>query len=370
MRGLVTPDNRQNKASGAFYSSIIMRLKRRPTDEVPTAAVDGIHLYYNPQWVMSLEIGELVGIIIHVAMHIANLHPLRRKGRKNLRWNASCDLAINSLLRNAGIALPGGGMHAEHFKFVQNLTAEKYYDLLEDHEIPEALAMIGAVMPPNDMEQESVDESTMRQLESDWQVAINQSYAVAKTKGNLPGELERLIGDITNPKIDWRHELRDFVNASCKDDFSWQRPNRRFIGRDMYLPSLGGESLGTIVVAIDTSGSIRAKELNAFASEMQGIAEVASVSIDIIFHDSKVARVQHWEPSDGDLVLRPAGGGGTSHVPVFNYIKDEMEEPTCLVCFTDLYSSFPNDAPPYPVIWCSTTAMKEGPFGKTIFCEV
>jgi len=63
------------------------------------------------------------------------------------------------------------------------------------------------------------------------------------------------------------------------------------------------------------------------------------------------------------------GGGGTSFVPPFDLLAEEGIVPACLVYFTDMYGSFPEN-PGYPVIWCSTSADKEAPFGETIFVEL
>jgi predicted metal-dependent peptidase len=97
--------------------------------------------------------------------------------------------------------------------------------------------------------------------------------------------------------------------------------------------------------------SIGQKELNRFAAEAQGLLESYDCAVDIVYHDSKVTKVDHWESTDGDLRLEPVGGGGTDHCPVFDHIRQSGAEPTVLVCLTDMYSRFPDEAPPYPVIW-------------------
>jgi len=79
--------------------------------------------------------------------------------------------------------------------------------------------------------------------------------------------------------------------------------------------------------------------------------------------------VQRWTPSDGPLVLKPCGGGGTDHRPVFDWIENEGMDPACLICLTDMYSTFPAHAPDYPVLWASTTEAK-GPWGRTIRVSV
>ena len=83
----------------------------------------------------------------------------------------------------------------------------------------------------------------------------------------MPGGLSKVIDEIIKPKVNWKAVLAKFLTNTAKNDYSWMKPNRRFIGRDMYLPSLYSERLESVVVAVDTSGSISDDELQIFASE-------------------------------------------------------------------------------------------------------
>jgi len=66
-------------------------------------------------------------------------------------------------------------------------------------------------------------------------------------------------------------------------------------------------------------------------------------------------------------VLDPVGGGGTSHVCVFDWIEQSGLVTSCVICLTDLETEFPSVPPGHPVLWavvggCSTTP----PFGQTV----
>lgn len=105
--------------------------------------------------------------------------------------------------------------------------------------------------------------------------AIRQGALMA---GKVGSGGDRDLEALLQPQIDWREVLRDFITATCAgNDYStWRRPNRRFIGAGVYLPSGISERIGEIVVAIDTSGSIGGPQLSAFLSEVKAIAETVN----------------------------------------------------------------------------------------------
>jgi predicted metal-dependent peptidase len=198
-------------------------------------------------------------------------------------------------------------------------------------------------------------------------VAVAQARQTANGRGALPAGLARLVEEILQPKVDWRDVLREFVSSHARNDFSWSPPNRRFIHQGLYLPGLRSEELGDVVLAIDTSGSIGPRELNRFAAEAQGILEAFDCSLTILYHDSEIQQVQHWRSGDGPLTLQPIGGGGTSHVCVFDWLEKQQLNATCLVCLTDLYTQFPSTPPATAVLWAVVgNNTSQPPFGLRV----
>jgi len=88
-----------------FYGSLALRLKLVEASFVETAAVDGVHLYYNPEYVESISMPEIKGLLAHEVVHCANGHPWRRGNREPGRWNEACDYTVNPLLVEAGFQL-------------------------------------------------------------------------------------------------------------------------------------------------------------------------------------------------------------------------------------------------------------------------
>jgi predicted metal-dependent peptidase len=204
-------------------------------------------------------------------------------------------------------------------------------------------------------------------LEADWQVALSQAHRAAAGRGDLPGGLGRAVGDVLHPPADWRAVLREFVSAHAKNDFSWARPNRRLLAQGLYLPGLHSEELGDVVLAVDTSGSISEQLLGAFAAEVNAVLAAFECAVTVLYHDTRIQKVQTWRSADGPLLLDPVGGGGTSHACVFDWLDQAGLDPACVVCLTDLDTTFPPVVPAVPVLWAVPGgAPRNPPFGRVV----
>jgi predicted metal-dependent peptidase len=201
--------------------------------------------------------------------------------------------------------------------------------------------------------------------EENWIIAAAQAAATAKAMGIGAGDAARAIAEQVAPKVDWREVLRRYLSTAAKSDYAWTPPNRRYIARGIYLPSLRSETLGPVVIAVDTSGSIDDATLAAFAAEIAAILEdAAPEAVHVVYCDDAVAATEDFEP--GDLVrLTPHGGGGTAFRPVFDWVAKSDIRPVCAVYLTDLCGDDFGPEPDYPVLWVST-AGTEAPFGEVI----
>ena len=74
-------------------------------------------------------------------------------------------------------------------------------------------------------------------------------------------------------------------------------------------------------------------------------------TMDEIVKVTSDTQYEELTPDDLPIQLKPMGGGGTDFHPVFQYIEDNDVKPMCLVIFTDLYGSYPDSPPDYPVLW-------------------
>ena len=205
--------------------------------------------------------------------------------------------------------------------------------------------------------------------EQKWIQKFVQAANVAKAVGALPAGMERIMDDLTTPKINWKALLHRFLTETIKNDFNWRRPNRRYIQQGLYLPFRESPAMGDGVIMVDTSGSISRHDLQRAGSEIKGVTDAYNTNLTVIYIDADVAGVDHIDAWSPEFKLYPKGGGGTSFVPGFEYVEENQIKPAFAVYITDGYSyEYPEYPPPYPFIWVLTEEYKEfkPPFGEVI----
>jgi len=375
----------------ALFSGILMIGRTSVDDNVPTACTNGRDEKYGRAFIKKLNDKELAFVVMHEGMHKGYRHLTTWKklhAENPVLANCACDYVINLELKDLDpdervIAMPKY-RDGEHKGKVMGLVDEKYrgmnakqvFDLLkQEHGDGEG----GDGFDEHDWEgAKELTEEEKKKLERDIDQAMRQGVmAHQKLVGKGTSGLSRELQDLLEPKIDWREVLREFVKSTCraKDTSSWRRPNRRYLSTGTYMPSMIGERVGHLVVAVDTSGSIGDAELAEFLSEVKGIAEeVNPEKVDLLYWDSEVAA--HEEYSDADVPnivssTKPAGGGGTSPSCVSAYIAEKKIEPECIIVLTDgvVGNDWGKDwnAPLLWVITGGNRVMAE--IGKTIHVE-
>lgn len=382
-----------------FFGSLLFRLKGRECRSIPTMATDGVSLYYNPEFVDTLNLATLAGVLAHEVLHPALHHHVRRSGRDPRRWNEACDYAINPLLLDAGFSLPEGVLVDNRFR---EMSAEQIYNQLEtgagqqsgeedganssagcgtgdappaesepgtepasESDGPSAPVTDGGIgqvldAPLPDEETPSIEEQAR-----EWSVAVNQAVTLAKQAGKVPAGIGRTLEGAAEAAVDWRELLRRLWSETTPADYSWMRPNRRHIWAGLYLPGVIREGAGEIAIAVDCSGSVSGRQLQLFEAEVRSILESQRPQrVYVLYFDATVQRVEIYEAGQG-VNLNPAGGGGTEFGPCFDWLDERGIRPQTLVFLTDLWGTFPTAAPSYPVLWAST-GRRQAPFGEVI----
>lgn len=381
-----------------FFGTLLFRLGGKASRSVATMATDGVSLFYNPEFVDTLNAAELAGVLAHEVMHPALQHHTRRGDRNPARWNMACDYAINPILLDAGLTLPKDVLIDNRFR---GMSAERIYNLIEEDEKaggsngqsesetengsggsedcslqndpcgaePSAPSTPGGVGQVLDAPApEEGDGPSTAEQDREWQIAVEQAATVAKVAGKLPGGAVRALKASQAAKVDWRELLRRAWSDTIPADYSWTRPNRRHVWAGLYLPGITSEGVGEIAIAVDCSGSVSPRQLGLFEAEVQSIlAGQRPQLVHVLYFDVAVQKAETYQAGQR-VSLTPVGGGGTDFRPCFVWLRDRSVVPQTLVFLTDLCGTFPSEAPPYPVIWASMESRKV-PFGQVVPME-
>jgi len=349
-----------------FFGTLGLRLELIPTEDIDTAGVDGKHMFYNPGFVEKLTQFELHGLLAHEVLHCVYNHMGRKQFRDSNVWNIACDYVINTHLLACGFILPKGGLIDTEGKY-KDMSAEAVYNLIKDEceKQGQKAPQWGQVLGP-------ADGSSQGAMEAEWELATRAAAAQARKAGKLPGSFLGTIDTLLEPTVDWRSLLWPFATNLSNVDYSWARPNRAYVSEDEYLPSMRSETLGPIVVIIDTSGSVSDKALTQFWSEIVDIAETTLPSKLIVIQcDAKVQSVEDLEIEGlRDYKFQLKGRGGTDFAPAINK-ANEFEEIEAIVFLTDMECSSYGETPTCPVMWMSTEKKwSQPPFGEVIYMAI
>lgn len=328
-----------------FYGVMLSMTDFIQETAIDTMATDGSKVYYSPEFVMELTDDEVYGVLLHEISHCIYLHctPKRRLNREHHRWNVAADYAINLEIKDMGYALPAKVLLEQKYR---EMNAEQIYDKL----------------PPDCTNMSTLDvhiESSDEGIWDDMEDRIITAYEMTKNhkgKSNTPAGLKRWIDKLRKSKVKWERIFHRYVGqALSKDDYSYTRVNKRFLGQGIYLPDLRSNIIGSVVLLVDTSGSIGKNCLEQFASEINKISHLVS-EITVITCDCAVQEcVKINQFSDFLKKIHFKGGGGSDFRDAFTLIKEKNIAPELLIALTDMYITVPEKKPLYPVLWCITS---------------
>lgn len=364
------------------------------TKDVPIAATDGSNLMLNPDTFFKYNLNERIFICAHEIMHcIWNhcglMHGFLRRGKISFpdgtelpyyqeTMNIATDLIINDALIEGKVGTYNKDwLHDKNYGVSTDSAIDAYRKVFKQSngkDKGQGPAGVGfdQHLPPGTSQGKDPQQAANSRNEVEWQTQIAAAAAAARAQGKMPAGLDRLFGEILNPVVDWKDKIAAlFARKVGSGSYNWKRPDRRLIVRDIYAPGRSGFGAGTVVVGVDTSGSIGPKELDMFFAEMAGILEdVRPQRLVIMWCDAQVHRVDEVEEAQDLNHVRAKGapgGGGTSFVPVFDEIEKMGLTPDALVYLTDGYGIFPKPAP-YTVIWgnISLPGSVKYPFGDVV----
>jgi predicted metal-dependent peptidase len=378
----------------ALWGGVMMMGSTEVVDEAITAYTDGINKKYGRTFLQTIcpTQPEVNGLILHENLHIGlrhHLHGADMFKEDGDKANKAADYVVNDMITEISkkypdlVQLPKGGLYDPQY---HNMSMREVYKLLKSKKgggggggKPDKEGEKGSGSGGGEYEFDKHDfgkpmtQEEAKEMDGKIDRAIREGALLA---GRLGIDLPRSISDLLNPVIDWKKELAEFVTSSCKgkDEYTWRKFNRRVISNDIYLPTVENETIGEVVVAIDTSGSIGQQQLNEFASELVSICEAVSPdAVRILWWDTKVHGEQLFTDNYDQIgsMLKPLGGGGTRVSSVAEYINKKKINAECVLVFTDGYLE--NDVVwniSSPTLWMVTENKNwTPPTGKKVFME-
>ena len=335
----------------------------------PSTWSNGKTLYYNRFYIDSLDVEQTQFALSREAMHCALLHFYRRGNRVRNLWENACDFAVNPLLIHDGLKPPPDTLLLSEF---DGMTAEEIYPLLRDKDKQQEQAQGDGSdndtgpQSPQQRSAQNLSQGEMEMLAAQWQQRLASAAQQAMQAGKLSAEMARMVDFFLQPKLPWRSLLAQHLSATARNDYSYTRPSSRR-GDPAVFPGLRSEEVD-LVVAVDTSGSIREAEIAQFFSEINAIkgqirARIALLCCDAeINHDFPIF-FEAWD--DFKFDTRVKGGGGTDFRPVFRWVEQQDMKPDTLIYFTDACGEFPDREPSYPTLWL-VKGKQAVPFGARI----
>lgn len=369
-----------------FFGNLATNLKLVNADEwCSTAATDGRNFYYNSRFINMLSRGEVEFLFGHEVLHVVYDHMGRRNDRDPQIWNIADDYAVNADLKRHKVGdfittvpclyeskydgKPAEEIYDDLMKNVKKIDINDLLDkLLDDHMDGdgdgEGDDKDGNGKRPSPLTKEERDQLR--------QEIKQQIIAAAKSSdaGSVPLGIQRMIKDITEPKMPWRELIQTNLTSAIRSDYSFIRPSRRSWHMDAIMPGMiPGEEID-IAVAIDVSGSISERDAAVFLGEIRGIMEsFTTYKIHVFSFDTEVWNPQDFNSDNLDNIedYNPEGGGGTHFDCIFKHLKDRGQDTKRLIVFTDGYTASWGDSNYTDVTWILYGHGAEGitpPFGS------
>lgn len=331
-----------------FYGLFLLNLRKEIVNDdhhVKTAAVgpNGINftLYVNNNFWNTLSDSEQLSVLTHEIMHVCFFHVTDLfKADNQYIMNIAADCSINQYISG----LPKDCVTLDNISKLIGKPLESkrgawyYYKEIQDfsQNNPDKcgylLSKFGEI-DDHSLWSKDLSEAECKLYENQIKSKLKETAEiVSKQAGNIPGELSEILDNIKNkpPVFNWKRYFRRLVGSTITSniELTRMRPSKRF-------PDARGLRLkrkSSILVGVDTSGSINQNDLEDFFSEIHHIYNTG-VRITVAECDTRIQNIFEY---NGKQNIKISGRGGTELSPIIGYYKEHREYTAC-VLFTDGY---------------------------------
>jgi len=377
-----------------FFGNMATRMQLIDASEwCPTAATNGRNFYYNVDFVKKLSVKKLEFLFGHEICHCVFDHFGRVGSRDRQLSNIAQDFAVNQILVDERIGEKITEVKICYDPKYRGLAWEEIYDQLyekaEKISMPDLLKQLGDLLDEHinedgnapGKEGEGKDgkgapgmtKEEAQQIRDEIKEAMIQSAAAAGA-GKVPAGIQRMIKDMTEPKISWRDLVRQEIQSIIRNDYSFTRPNRKSMHSGAILPGMKEATTIDIGISIDMSGSIGQEDATVFLSEVKGIVDqYEDFKINLWCFDTAIYNHQEFTQDNSEELFEyePEGGGGTDFEANWEFMKEQGIQPKKFIMFTDGYPCGGWGDEDY----CDTIFIVKGnteaeaPFGQTVIYE-
>ena len=378
-----------------FFGNMATRMQLIEADEwCPTAATNGRNFYYNTKFVQKLSVKKLEFLFGHEICHCVFDHFGRVGSRDRQLSNIAQDYAVNQILVDERIGEKITEVKICYDPKYRGLAWEEIYDQLyekaEKISMPDLLKQLGDLLDEHINEDGSapgkegegdkqgkgmpgMTKEEAQAIRDEIKEAMIQSAAAAGA-GKVPAGIQRMIKDMTEPKISWRDLVRQEIQSIIRNDYSFTRPNRKSMHSGAILPGMKEATTIDIGISIDMSGSIGQEDATVFLSEVKGIVDqYEDFKINLWCFDTAIYNHQEFTQDNSEELFEyePEGGGGTDFEANWEFMKEQGIQPKKFIMFTDGYPCGGWGDEDY----CDTIFIVKGnteaeaPFGQTVIYE-
>ena len=333
-----------------FFGNMATRLKIQDGSEwCATAATDGRTVFFNRDFFTPLSVKQIEFVLAHEILHNVFDHLGRTEGRDRKIFNIAADYCVNGQLVRDRIGEQPPEIKIFHDSKYYGWAAEAVYDDIKDKMDDEQLAALGQLLDDHvdwgDQDgngsgnKPKYSKEELKQIRDEIREATIAA-AQAAGAGNTPAGIQRMIKELTEPKMNWREIIRQQIQSTIKNDYSFMRPNRKGWHMNAVLPGQQFQETIDICVAIDMSGSIGDEQAKDFMAEIKGIMqEYQDFKIKVWCFDTRVYNEQDFDGYSMDEFddYEVAGGGGTEFDANWEYMKENNINPKKFIMFTDGY---------------------------------
>ena len=352
----------------ALLSGVICMGKSEVSKTIPTAATNGRDKKYGEAFIQPLNRKQLRYLVLHENFHVALKHCiLYRKETKAMPRlaNIAQDYVVNALIEELD----------PDFTFVerptQTLLIDRKYFGWSFPQVLNDLLKQGRKEPdkdgngggydfdePIDVHEDPVfdDAEDEQQHSKNVDDANRQGEMLARKLAGKGKGGRDIFGTAKERTTNYVEAMQDWLVSVCSGDENSRfcPPNKRMLASGYIMPSHFNETVGELILAPDTSGSMSPYYRLIFGEIARMLSQVRPEAVRILWWDNEVCGDQVFKPVDYEQIatlLKPQGGGGTTPQVVVDYILHHKINAKAIVWLTDGYLGCDTPNTPMPSLW-------------------